>query len=70
MPVENTKKNKELRKAKAARRIMLHVPYYVRLGYDSKTQYRNHRNHRKAIKAFREPVVVQDGDDFSDLTEV
>lgn len=66
MPIENTKKNKELRKAKTARRIMLHVPYYARLGYDTKTQY---RNHRKAIKAFHKPVIVQDGDDFSDLTE-
>lgn len=43
MPIENTKKNKELRKAKTARRIMLHVPHYARLGYDTKTQYRQSR---------------------------
>jgi hypothetical protein len=45
---------------------MLHIPYYVRLGYESKTQY---RNHRKALKAFRQSEYAKVEDDFSDSIE-
>ncbi len=66
MPIENTKKNKAARQAKHRIREATRQPYYQRLGYSTKTQY---RNHRKAIKALHEPVIVQNEDDFSDLTE-